>query len=61
MLFLIAWHKKLEAAFPGGVGYTLITTIDFGNSQYTGGGAAEQLVLLLANNFNWTINDGGTV
>lgn len=34
-------------------------TIDFGNSQYTGGGAAEAARTALINDHSWTITDGG--
>jgi len=35
-------------------------TCDFGNSQYTAGGAAEAARNTLINTYNWTITDGGT-
>ena len=34
-------------------------TCDFGNSQYTAGGAAEAARNTLINTYNWTITDGG--
>jgi surface protein len=34
-------------------------TINFGNSQYTAGGAAELARISLQDNYNWTISDGG--
>ena len=35
-------------------------TCDFGNSQYTAGGAAEAARNTLINTYSWTITDGGT-
>lgn len=35
-------------------------SINFGNSQYTAGGAAEAARNTLINTYNWTITDGGT-
>ena len=34
-------------------------TCDFGNSQYTAGGAAEAARKTLINTYGWTITDGG--
>ena len=56
---LIGWEATLQAAFPNGTGYTPTISINFGNSEYTGGGAAEAARTSLINNFNWTITDGG--
>jgi len=56
---LIGWEATLQAAFPNGVGYTPTISINFGNSEYTEGGAAETARTSLINNFNWTITDGG--
>ena len=56
---LIGWEATLQAAFPNGTGYTPTISINFGNSEYTGGGAAETARTSLINNFNWTITDGG--
>ena len=55
---LIGWEATLQAAFPNGTGYTPSISINFGNSEYTGG-AAEAARTSLINNFNWTITDGG--
>jgi len=35
-------------------------TVDFGNSQYTAGGAAEAARNTLINTYGWVITDGGT-
>ena len=56
---LIGWEATLQAAFPNGSGYTPSISINFGNSEYTGGGAAATSRTSLINNFNWTITDGG--
>ncbi len=56
---LIGWEATLQAAFPNGTGYTPTISINFGNSEYTGGAAAETARTSLINNFNWTITDGG--
>ena len=56
---LIGWEATLQAAFPNGTGYTPTISINFGNSEYTGGGAAATARASLINNFNWTITDGG--
>ena len=56
---LIGWEATLQAAFPNGSGYAPSISINFGNSEYTGGGAAEASRTSLINNFNWTITDGG--
>jgi len=56
---LIGWEATLQAAFPNGSGYTPSISINFGNSEYTGGAAAEAARTSLINIFNWTITDGG--
>jgi len=56
---LIGWEATLQVTYPNGSGYTPTISIDFGNSEYTGGGAAETSRTSLINNFNWTITDGG--
>ena len=56
---LIGWEATLQAAFPNGTGYTPTISINFGNSEYTGGGAAATARASLISNFNWTITDGG--
>jgi surface protein len=38
---LIGWEATLQATYPNGSGYTPTISINFGNSEYTGGGAAE--------------------
>ena len=53
------WEDTLQATFPNGAGYLPSITIDFGNSEYTGGGAAATARASLVSNFNWTITDGG--
>jgi len=56
---LIGWEATLQAAFPNGSGYTPNTSINFGSSQYTGGGAAATARASLVTNFGWSIVDGG--
>jgi surface protein len=56
---LIGWEATLEAAYPSGTGYTPTISIDFGNSEYTGGGAAATARASLISTFGWTISDGG--
>jgi len=58
---LIGWESTLQDTYPNGSGYTPTISINFGNSQYTSGGAAETARTSLINNFNWTITDGGSV
>jgi len=58
---LIGWEATLQAAFPNGSGYAPTISINFGNSQYTSGGASETARTSLINNFNWTITDGGSI
>lgn len=58
---LIGWEAQLQAAFPGGVGYTPVITINFGGSTYTLGGSAATARASLISNFGWTITDGGGV
>jgi len=53
------WEDTLQAAFPNGTGYSPSITIDFGTSEYTGGGAAAAARASLVSNFGWTIADGG--
>ena len=50
-----------DATLIGWAAQTLRTnvTCDFGNSQYTAGGAAEAARNTLINTYNWTITDGG--
>ena len=56
---LIGWEATLQAAFPSGAGYTPTINVHFGNSEYTGGGAAATARASLISNFGWTITDGG--
>ena len=56
---LIGWEATLQATFPNGSGYTPTISINFGNSEYAGGGAAATARASLVSNFNWTITDGG--
>ena len=56
---LIGWEATLQAAFPSGTGYTPTISTTFGNSEYTGGGAAATARASLISNFGWTITDGG--
>jgi len=58
---LIGWEASLQAAYPGGSGYTPTINIDFGSSQYTIGSAADTAKTSLVTNFGWTISDGGGV
>ena len=58
---LIGWEATLQATYPNGSGYTPSISINFGDSEYTGGGAAETARTSLINNFNWTITDGGSI
>ena len=58
---LIGWESNLQGTYPNGSGYTPTISINFGNSQYTSGGAAETARTSLINNFNWTITDGGSI
>lgn len=53
------WEQTLQAAFPNGTGYTPNISINFGNSEYTGGGAAATARASLVSNFGWSIVDGG--
>ena len=57
---LIGWEATLQAAFPNGSGYTPNISINFGNSEYTGGGAAATARASLVSNFGWSLVDGGT-
>jgi len=56
---LIGWEATLQATYPNGSGYTPSITIDFGSSQYTGGGTAATARASLISNFGWGITDGG--
>ena len=56
---LIGWEATLQAAFPNGTGYTPTININFGNSEYSGSGAAATARASLISNFGWTITDGG--
>ena len=56
---LIGWEATLQATFPNGSGYTPSISINFGISEYTGGGAAATARASLASNFGWSIIDGG--
>ena len=58
---LIKWENQLQIAFPNGVGYTNTQNINFGNAQYTMGGAAEAARNTLINTYGWTITDGGGI
>lgn len=58
---LVGWEATLQAAFPGGSGYTPTINIHFGSSQYTLGGAGETAKNSLVTNFGWTISDGGGI
>ena len=58
---LVSWENQLQAAYPGGVGYTPIISISFGVSKYTLGGEAEAARTSLINTYGWTITDGGGV
>ena len=58
---LVSWENQLQVAYPGGVGYTPIISISFGNSQYTLGSAAETARTSLINTYGWTITDGGGI
>ena len=56
---LIGWEATLQATFPNGSGYAPNISINFGGSQYTGGGAAATARASLVSNFGWSIVDGG--
>ena len=56
---LIDWETTLQVAYPNGSGYLPSITIDFGTSQYTGGGTAATARASLISNFGWGITDGG--
>lgn len=58
---LVDWEAYLQAAFPGGTGYTPTISISFGGSKYTLGSAAATARQSLIDNFNWTIVDGGGI
>lgn len=60
---LIGWEAKLQAAYPGGVGYPTSGGYnpEFGGSQYTLGSAADIARASLISTFGWTIFDGGGI
>ena len=58
---LVSWENQLQVAYPGGVGYTPIISINFGVSQYFLGTAAETARTSLINTYGWTITDGGGI
>ena len=58
---LVSWENQLQAAYPGGVGYTPTISISFNVSQYTLGSAAEAARTSLINTYGWTITDGGGI
>ena len=58
---LIKWENQLQIAFPNGVGYINTQSINFGNAQYSLGGAAEAARNTLINTYGWTITDGGGI
>jgi surface protein len=58
---LVSWESKLQALYPGGVGYVNTPTFAFGLSTYTLGSAAETARTSLINTYGWTITDGGGV
>ena len=60
-LTLVAWENSLEAAFPGGVGYTPNISVNFNSAKYTAGSAAETARTSLVNTFGWNITDGGSI
>ena len=56
---LVNWENQLQIAYPGGVGYTPVISINFSVSTYTLGGEAEAARTSLINTYGWTIVDGG--
>jgi surface protein len=54
---LIGWAAKMLVAYPGGSGYSISPSWNFGNSVHTIGGDAETAKNTLVNTFNWTITD----
>ena len=59
---LVAWESQLQAAYPGGVGYTPpLYTWQFSGATYTLGSAAETARTSLINTYGWTITDGGGI
>jgi surface protein len=56
---LIGWEATLQGTYANGSGYGATISINFGNSQYTAGGAAEAARDSLETTFGWTIADGG--
>jgi len=58
---LIGWEATLQGTYPNGANYGATISPNFGNSQYTAGGAAEAARDSLENTFGWAIADGGSV
>ena len=58
---LVGWNSQLEAAYPGGAGYSINLGWNFNGSTYTADSAAEAARTNLINTFGWTIVDGGAV
>jgi len=56
---LIGWEDTLQTEYPNGNGYSPNISINFGTSEYTGGGAAATARASLISNFGWGITDGG--
>jgi surface protein len=56
---LIGWEATLQGTYANGSGYGATISANFGNSQYTAGGAAEAARDSLETTFGWTIADGG--
>ena len=54
---LIGWAATMLNAYPGGSGYIITPSWNFGNSAHTIGGDAESAKNILINTFNWTITD----
>jgi len=54
---LIGWAATMLSVYPGGSGYTIAPSWNFGNSVHTIGGDAESAKNILINTFNWTITD----
>jgi len=56
---LIDWEATLQTEYPNGNGYSPNISINFGTSEYTGGGDAATARASLISNFGWGITDGG--
>jgi len=56
---LIGWEATLQGTYLNGAGYGATISINFGNSKYTSGGAAEAARNSLETTFGWAISDGG--